>query len=88
MNNIKPEVPGKLAGALVGAVGKQILGSSKVQSFVNHLPGVAKNVFVSGANTLINQISKSTQSTVNGMINAPRQQLSSDKVESPGVIEL
>ena len=87
-NNIKTEVPGKLAGALVGAAGKQILGSSKVQSFVNHLPGVAKNVFVSGANTLINQVSKSTQNTVNGMINAPRQQLSSDKVESPGVIEL
>lgn len=87
-NNIKTEIPGKLAGALVGAVGKQILGSSKVQEFVNHLPGVAKNVFVSGANTLVNQISKSTQSTVNGMINAPRQQVSSNKIESPGIIEL
>lgn len=86
-NNIKTEIPGKLAGALVGAVGKQILGSSKVQEAVNHLPGVVKNVFVSGANTLINQVSKSTQNTVNGMINAPRQQLSDNTISSPGIIE-
>jgi alpha-tubulin suppressor-like RCC1 family protein len=37
--------------------------------------------------TLINQVSKSTQNTVNGMINAPRQQLSDNTISSPGIIE-
>lgn len=87
-NSIQNEVPGKLAGALAGAVGKTLLGNSKVQELVNHLPGVAKNAFVSGTNVLINQISKSTQSAVTGMVNAPRQPIADNKTPPQGILEL